>query len=117
MTDLPRTLYQLVLQFPSTTLNDFDKWIALEEILLTALSPSSCVDGHDCGSGEFNIFILTHQPEQAFAISKAILEQQGHAQAFSAAYRDTLGDTYTILWPSDLKHSISLETWGGAWSP
>jgi hypothetical protein len=51
--------YQLVLQFQAESVQEFDELVVLEELLVKKLPLDSEVDGHDFGSGEFNIFILT----------------------------------------------------------
>lgn len=54
---------QLVLQFAKAEdLNNYDKLLRFEEALISLLGRSADVDGHDFGSGEMNIFILTEDP-------------------------------------------------------
>ena len=48
--------YQLVLQFEANTMDDFDQLVILEDKLIDELGSVATVDGHDFGSGEFNIF-------------------------------------------------------------
>ena len=60
--------YQLILQFPFSTLEDYDALVVLEESLSKHLANCADVDGHDAGSGEMNIFLLTDDPVQAFGI-------------------------------------------------
>ena len=54
--------YQLVLQFTADSMEDFDRLVALEDKLIEEMDDVATVDGHDFGSGEFNIFILTDDP-------------------------------------------------------
>jgi hypothetical protein len=65
--------YQLVLQFRNDSLDDFDAMVALEGELIETLSDAAKVDGHDVGSGETNIFILTSDPEATFSLTKPVL--------------------------------------------
>lgn len=58
--------YQLVLQWPASSLDDYDALIATQNKLIESLSKNHAVDGHDMGSGEMNIFILTDSPKAAF---------------------------------------------------
>jgi hypothetical protein len=51
--------YQLVVQVKGVRSGDFDWLVQWESDLATHLPPSVDVDGHDFGSGEFNIFMLT----------------------------------------------------------
>jgi hypothetical protein len=91
--------YQLVLQFRGDSLADYDRMIALEERLIEDLGHSADVDGHDCGSGETNIFIFTSDPAATFWKVRQTLKQQGRLDAVTAAYRDIDGEDYTVLWP------------------
>jgi len=54
---------QLVIRFAACSLDDFDRLVALEERLIEKLKDDHDVDGHDFGQGEFNIFVLTQNPE------------------------------------------------------
>jgi hypothetical protein len=92
----------LVLQFPGSTLNDFDALVALEDALIGELKPLGEVDGHDLGSDEGNIFISTDDPRKAFQKAKEIL---GHLDLneLRAAFRLKDGDEYTVLWPPELR--------------
>lgn len=47
-------------------MQEFDELVVLEDLLVETLPLGSEVDAHDLGRGEFNIFILTDQPEQTF---------------------------------------------------
>ena len=50
--------FQLVLQLPATSGEDFDELIAIEDAMeITFAGLPHEVDGHDFGSGEMNIFI------------------------------------------------------------
>jgi hypothetical protein len=91
--------YQHVLQFKGSSLGDYDSMVALEDDLIEALGGSADVDGHDIGSGETNIFIITSVPVQTFDRAKAVLERTGLLGALSAAYRPVSGNAFTVLWP------------------
>jgi hypothetical protein len=58
-------MHHLVLQFAANPLRDYDELVALEEQLVAALGESE-VDGHDMGSGEANIFIVTSDAQKTF---------------------------------------------------
>jgi hypothetical protein len=96
------TKYQLVLQWPGSSLEDYDEMIAMENKLIENLSEGSEIDGHDAGSGEVNIFILTDDPELTLSEAKAILGNSDCWLSVRAAYREITKDHYTILWPEDL---------------
>jgi hypothetical protein len=95
--------YQLVLQWPASASADFDALIALEDLLRQNLLDESRVDGHDLGSGEMNIFVLTDGPQSAFDSARRTLQVHALWPQMGAAYREIDGEAYTILWPADLK--------------
>jgi len=99
--------YQLVIQFPATLIADFDVMVSLEETLISKFGDSADVDGHDFGSGEANIFIITSDPSHTFDQSKSILESREILNQCKVAYRKLDEDDYSVLWPID--HSGEFE--------
>jgi hypothetical protein len=97
-----KTQYQIVVQWDAESMADFDLLISAEDLLFEKLSPLHEVDGHDMGSGEANIFIITSSPLAAFDEIKAAFEGQAHWRYARVAYRDVTGSDYVILWPKDL---------------
>ena len=95
--------YQLVLQFPAASTEDFDRLVTLEDRLIAELDDLATVDGHDFGLGEFNIFILTNDPVESFDKAQRVVADQGIPNAMRSAYRLLNGEDYQILWPSSLK--------------
>jgi len=95
--------YQVVLQFTAASMDDFDRLVALEDCLIEELDGFATVDGHDFGSGEFNIFILTDDPIESFDKAHRIVANQEIPNAMRSAYRQVEGEDYLILWPSSLK--------------
>jgi hypothetical protein len=68
---IPRHMkYQLVLQFQAESVQEFDELVVLENLLVETLPLQAEVDGHDFGSGEFNIFILTDLPKASMPLKK-----------------------------------------------
>jgi hypothetical protein len=94
--------YQLVLQWPASSIKDYDAMIEVEDALIEKLSEANDVDGHDAGSGEVNIFIRTDDPKRAFNEVKAILGSRDFLVDARVAYREVAGSEYTILWPKNL---------------
>ena len=101
--------YQLVLQFRGDSLEDLDATVALEDELIEELGELADVDGHDVGSGETNIFILTTEPVKTFQRIKPVLERRKQLQAVTAAYRHVDGEQYDVIWPkgSGKKFSVT----------
>jgi hypothetical protein len=91
--------YQLILQFSSESLADYDTMVALENELTAAVGDTGDIDGHDFGSGEANIFILTSDPARIFQQARPVLEQWQVLQFVKVAYRQVDGERYTVIWP------------------
>ena len=91
-------MFQLVLQFANWDSSHFDDLISLEEKLVSAVGSRGSVDGHDAGSGEANIFILTEAPIDVLRDCIPIV-QQSPFSAFTAGYRDLKSDSYERMWP------------------
>jgi len=88
--------YQLILQWPVA---DYDALEAGENALVDGLDPTHEVDGHDIGSGEMNIFVLTGDPVAAFQSAQRILGALGMWLDARAAFRPVGGSEFTVLWP------------------
>ena len=103
-------MHQLVLQFAANSLRDYDDLVALEEQLIAEIGEigDSKVDGHDMGSGEANIFIITSDAQQAFRQLLPVLERTGRLPEVTAAYRDTDKERYHVLWPEDSQRPFSV---------
>lgn len=95
--------FQLVLQFAAAEKSVFDELVALEEVLVEELPPTCEVDGHDFGSGEFNIFILTDKPKETFDAALTVVNKSAFWDELKAAYREQGKDDYVILWPAHLE--------------
>jgi hypothetical protein len=96
--------YQLVLQLPASSIKDYDAMIELEETIMRSLGNFGRVDGHDAGSGEMNIFILTDHPKLAFERVKQVLGTEDFMPDLKVAYRETGQDEFTILHPEGLSY-------------
>lgn len=95
---------QLVLQFATAeSLDSYDKLIRFEDALIALLDGQAHVDGHDFGSGEMNIFILTQDPVATFALVQQTAVPTRPSQEMKAAYRPLDGEDYVCLWPPQLK--------------
>ena len=94
--------YQLVIQFPLTdaSANDFDELLAIENKLDLALRDAHQVDGHDIGSGEMNIFVITDNPDEAFKLAKNTLSEKDLSKIM-VAFRELNSDKYSVIWPDN----------------
>jgi hypothetical protein len=94
--------FQLVLQFPGSSITDFDRLIEIENMVGNGLGKGAFLDGHDFGSGAGNIFIYMNDPGPIFEKAMQLLDDRARAE-LRAAYREIKGEKYTILWPPTLK--------------
>jgi len=99
--------YQLVLQFPADAV-DYDDLISIEDELLEVIRPPAAVDGHDFGSGEGNIFILTDNPGATFDNVLPVLKNLSRDRDATVAYRSIQGEEYTVIWPKGFKGEFSV---------
>ena len=101
--------YQLVIQMKAESIDDFDSLIELEDSLIEAVGNSADVDGHDFGSGEANIFVITSDPKATFSILKQELESKGILPQCTVAHRELDGEEYTVLWPEDYTETFTVQ--------
>ena len=96
---------KLVLQFKTDgDLDSFDRLVGFEEVLSSVIGRMAEVDGHDFGTGEMNIFILTEDPIATFALVQQTDESLRPSTDMKAAYRLIDRENYVCLWPPELSH-------------
>jgi hypothetical protein len=71
---------------------------------LSLVGETAEMDGHDFGSGEMNIFILTDDPVATFSLVQQTDEFIRPSKDMRAAYRRLHGEDYVCLWPPELSH-------------
>jgi hypothetical protein len=76
--------YQLVLQWPTSSIDDCDAIVEIEDALTKGLV---AVDGDDIGSGEVNIFIHTDDPIRTFEEVRFVLGLRTIWSDIRVAYR------------------------------
>jgi hypothetical protein len=94
--------YQLVLQRPASSVEDYEEMIELEKVIMGNLADHGCVDGHDAGAGQTNIFILTDSPKAAFDRIKQMPAIRNAMPDLKVAYREIGKDDFVILHPIGL---------------
>src|SRR5579859_2174723 len=95
--------YQLVVQIRPACSKDFDRLVNWEAALIGHLATSAELDGHDLGTGEFNLFIFTDNPTDTFRKIQGAPETESFSQSITAAYRPVDGEDYVVIWPHGLK--------------
>ena len=91
--------YQVVLQWPASTLVDYDVLVEIENLLIERMTGQSKVDGHDFGSGEANIFVHTDYPLRTFEDIRTALSGHRLWSHARIAYRQIDGGEYRMLSP------------------
>ena len=99
--------YQLVLQFRTDAV-DYDEIISIEDDLLEVVRAPALVDGHDLGSGEGNIFILTDNPGATFESVLPVLKDLSRDRDATVAYRLLVGEEFTVIWPNAFRGKFSV---------
>jgi len=95
---------ELVLQWPASSIKDYNTLIEIEGIINGGLGDLGKLDGHDMGTGEMNIFVRTDHPKLAFEKIKSLLGTKDFIPDLKAAFRDVGKDNFTIIYPTDLDH-------------
>ena len=97
--------YQLVLKFQGDDEETIDQVIELEDQLIEALNGSTLaeVDGHEPGEGVTHLSLLTKNPSKIWEKIEPLVEAAAseNLEIMAVAYRQTDGDDYTVLWPTD----------------
>jgi len=97
--------YMFVLQWPSSsTAEELDLLISLENQIRKHIGDDGKVDGHDIGSGEMNIFIFTEDPRATFEHVLNIGSIPNHVSNLKAGYREVGEDEFVPLHPEGLDH-------------
>jgi hypothetical protein len=90
--------FVLIFQWATGEFFGFDELVEKEEAISAALGSDDILDGHDMGSGEANVFVLTNEPEALFKkLSGSVLKDD--LNDIKAAYRKLSDEQFTVLWP------------------
>jgi|tagenome__1003787_1003787.scaffolds.fasta_scaffold19560844_2 hypothetical protein len=92
--------YQLVIQADHSSIADYDAMLRVEQEIEHRLTINDFVDGHDAGSGEWNIFLEVEDPVEAWSRLAEVFEEK--PQGIRVAYRQLDGGQYTPLFPPGL---------------
>lgn len=89
-------------QLPGSSRSDFETLIGLEHELRASIGGLGNVDGHDMGSGEMNIFVLTAHPIRVFEAARTLPTFAQVMPKLKVAFREVAGETYEVLHPQGL---------------
>jgi len=78
--------------------------VEFEEAIMEGIGDLGEVDGHDAGSGETNIFILTDEPKAAFERVKRLSGTRAFMADLKVAYRLIGDEKFIVLHPTGLAH-------------
>jgi hypothetical protein len=92
--------YQLVIQKSANSIDDFDDIVKFEDELIELLEGEADVDGHDFGSGQANIFIITTQPEANYKKIQNKYGEKIEKEKMKIAYRELGEDHFYVFYPS-----------------
>ena len=87
-----------MLQFSPWSARDFDDLVRIENELRSLLD-SDEIDGHDLGSNEANIFVLTEDPLSVFNAYLPAITAAALLPVLSAGYRALDQDEFVRMWP------------------
>ena len=93
--------YQLVVQLPCDSMDDYDAIVDLESQLIESLSENAVVDGHDAGGGTMNLFLFTNDPVAVFDLIKPTIQSTVPLEQVVAASRLVDQETYQVIHPAD----------------
>ena len=93
----------LISQLPGCSTKDLDELIEFEDAVIDCIGALGIADGHEFGSGERNIFVVTDQPESAYRCIKSVFESKRVMTDLKVAYRKAEGWEYKILYPPRLQ--------------
>jgi len=100
--------YQLVLRFRKSLFESPGDIHALEIALTDSLGDAARLDGHDTGSRDIDLFIMTTDPASTFRRSKPTLERLLLLDRVTAAHRLEGGARFTVVWPPGYGRKFTL---------
>ena len=94
--------YQITIQISANSTNDFDEMIEFEDELIEILKDIAIIDGHDFGSGEANIFVLTNDQYETYNVIKEKYLNATIKNKYKISCREIKNDNLVILFPDSL---------------
>jgi hypothetical protein len=100
--------HQLVLQFRRTSFEAPGLVDGLEAKLKETLGDTVEMDGHDIGTRDVSVFILTLDPASTFRKAKPVLEGLKLLDWTTAAHRVVGGAQFKVIWPLRVRRKFTL---------
>jgi hypothetical protein len=94
--------YQLIIQFPGSSLPSYDDLIEIEDELTALLNEGCEVDGHDMGAAEAHIFIFCEDPVAVLRDLQEFWPRFSAHVGLRIGYRARGAEGYIVLFPRDL---------------
>lgn len=91
--------YQLVFRFRKAAFETPAAVLALERAFAEALGGKAQLDGHDTGTRDIDLFLLSEEPDSAFRRCKPALEAASLLDKVVVAHRLEGGARFKVLWP------------------
>jgi len=99
---------QLVLKFRRPTLDSAGA-VALEASLAAVLGDSAQMDGHNAGTRDIDLYIITSDPASTFRRCKPVLEPLQLLDRVVAAHRFVGGLQFKVIWPLKWGRKFSVD--------
>ena len=99
---------QLVLKFRRPALDNAGVF-ALEASLAQTLADSAEMDGHNAGTSDIDVFIITSDPASTFRRCKPVLEPLQLLDRVVAAHRFVGGLRFKVIWPLKWGRKFSVD--------
>lgn len=80
-------------------MREYAELVGIEEHVSAALGDVGKVDGHEVGSGEMNIIIMTKKPIEAFDLLRGLSEISDAKPQLRGAYRQIGTGDFEVLQP------------------
>jgi hypothetical protein len=80
-------------------MREYAELVCIEEHVTQALGDLGKIDGHDTGSGEMNLVIVTQKPIDALAALRGLAEIPDAKPELKAAYRQVGTEDFEVLYP------------------
>jgi hypothetical protein len=93
--------FLLVLRVPGSSIFDRAKVIGIEQQVSAALGDIGMIAGHDSGSGETDVLIMTRKPMEAYNVLRGLKEISDQPPVLKASYRQLAVHDYEVVYKQE----------------